>query len=262
VSSSSEVRADTPRERLRDEHDGDLPDRVPAEVVLELKGMSAGYGKIEVVHGIDLEVAAGEVMAILGPNGAGKSTMMKVVGGALKHSSGEVKISGKELTRPGTDRFAKAGVCWIPEGRGIFPNLTVSENLLMWSYRPGASRREIEGEAFRRFPILAERRDQKAGSLSGGEQQMLALSRAMAGRPRLILIDELSMGLAPKFVETLFEVVVELSRSGIAILLVEQFVHAAVEIATRAALLVQGRISAVGSPEDIAEKAKGAYLTA
>jgi len=228
---------------------------------LTLSGVRAAYGRIEVLHGVDLAVGAGEVFALLGPNGAGKSTILKVVGGRLRPTAGTVSIAGVpvgDLRSP--EALARAGVCTVPEGRGVFPNLTVRENLLMWTYRGGVRRDEVEARAYARFPKLAERRRQLAGSLSGGEQQMLAIARALAGRPRLLLLDEISMGLAPIVVADLYEVVAQLAREGITIVLVEQFVQMAASVATRAALVVNGRVQRVGTPAEVAAAAGAAYL--
>ncbi len=231
----------------------------PGAPVMTLQGVRAGYGRIEVLHGIDLCVGAGEVLALLGPNGAGKSTLLKVAGGRLPPTSGSASVMGRPLSGKGPSAVG-LGVCSIPEGRGVFPNLTVEENLLMWTYQPGVSRRDIEEAAYGRFSRLAERRHQLAGTLSGGEQQMLAFARALAGDPKVLLLDEISMGLAPLVVADLYSLVGELASQGVAVILAEQFVRTAMDVATRAAILVQGRIARIGSPEDVADAALGAYL--
>ena len=233
-------------------------DQPPA---LELRGVRAAYGRIEVLRGVDLVVPAGSVFALLGPNGAGKTTTLAVVNGRLTPTAGCVHVAGVHVNGASTARLARAGVCSIPEGRGIFPNLTVEENLLLVTYstdRRTAS--EIRELAFQRFPRLAERPKQLAGTLSGGEQQMLAMARALTAEPSLLLLDELSMGLAPGIVEGLYEAVVELAREGITILLVEQFARIALPVADYAALMVHGRIDIVGEPGDIAGDIDAAYL--
>ena len=229
--------------------------------VLELRAVRAGYGRIEVLHGVDLVVPSGSVFALLGPNGAGKSTLLKVAGGRITPQAGTVTIGGTPIGRhDGPDRLARRGVCSIPEGRGVFPNLTVRENLWMWTYQGDRKPKAVEERAFARFPRLAERRKQLAGTLSGGEQQMLALARALVGDPTVLLLDELSMGLAPLVVAQLYEVVGALTTEGVTIVLSEQFVRTAVAIATHAAIVAGGRIERVGRPQEMAEVAVDAYL--
>ena len=233
-------------------------DEVPA---LELRGVRAAYGRIEVLHGVDLVVPTGSVFALLGPNGAGKTTTLAVVNGRLTPTAGCVHIGGVHVNGASTAHLARAGVCSIPEGRGIFPNLTVDENLLLVTYSTDQrSAAEIRELAFERFPRLGERRDQVAGTLSGGEQQMLAMARALTAQPKLLLLDELSMGLAPVIVEGLYEAVSHLSREGITILLVEQFARIALPVADYAAIMVNGRVDHVGEPADIAGDIDAAYL--
>ena len=228
--------------------------------VLEFRQMRAAYGRIEVLHGVDLSIPAGSVFVLLGPNGAGKSTILKVAGGRMRHSAGTVLIDGVPLEKAAADTLARKGICTVPEGRGVFPNLTVRENLLMWTYRGGVKPEEAESRAFERFPKLATRRKQLAGTLSGGEQQMLAVARALVARPRLLLLDEISMGLAPLVVVELFDVVRQLAGEGITIVLAEQFVHTALELATEGAIIVHGRVERVGSPDQLGAAAAGAYL--
>jgi branched-chain amino acid transport system ATP-binding protein len=216
--------------------------------ILELRGVRAAYDEITVLHGIDLSVAAGQVVALLGPNGAGKTTLLKVAAGAHPVSAGHLMLGGRDMTGVPLRDLARAGVCLIPEGRGVFPNLTVRENLQMMTYT-GRSRAEIEDIAFGRFPILGERASQQAGTLSGGEQQMLALSRGLATDPAVLLLDELSMGLAPLIVGELYEQVAEIARQGVAVLVVEQFASAVLDIADHAAVMVRGRIQQQGHPD-------------
>ena len=227
--------------------------------LLSLRNIHAGYGIIDVVHGVDLEIAPGEVFALLGPNGAGKSTTLKVASGQIVPSAGSILLNGHEVTGTPSDKLARAGVCLIPEGRGIFPNLTVAENLRMASYA-GVSYRQVQDIAFDQFPRLRERRSQLAGTLSGGEQQMLAMSRALATNPAILLLDELSMGLAPLIVHELYERVAELARSGLSILIVEQFAQSVLGVADRAAIMLHGRIDRVGDPADVAAELTAAYM--
>ena len=226
---------------------------------LDLAGVLAAYDRVEVLHGIDLAVEAGSLAAVLGPNGAGKSTLLDVVAGIHPASAGEVRVGGEAVTGMDPARLARLGVCSIPEGRGVFPNLTVRENLWMVTYA-GVGRREVEDRAFDRFPQLARRANQAAGQLSGGEQQMLAMARALTSDPRVLLLDELSMGLAPRIVEELYQVVRGLVAAGITVLCVEQFAPTVMAVADVAAVMVQGRITAVGRPSDIAAELAAAYL--
>ena len=216
--------------------------------LLELTAIRAAYDAITVLHGVDLSVRAGEVVALLGPNGAGKTTTLKVAAGVHPIADGELRLGGRTVNGADPRDLARAGVCLIPEGRGIFPNLTVRDNLLMMSFtgRPVA---EIEDIAFARFPILAQRAGQTAGTLSGGEQQMLALARGLVTDPAVLLLDELSMGLAPLVVGRLYEQVAEIARQGVAVLIVEQFAAAVLDIADTAAVLVRGRVEHRGPPD-------------
>jgi branched-chain amino acid transport system ATP-binding protein len=227
--------------------------------VVELRAVRAAYGRIEVLHGIDMAMAAGTVLALLGPNGAGKSTTLKVVAGLLAPTRGCFHVLGRHVNGVAPDALARAGVCTIPEGRAVFPNLTVAENLRMMTFA-GAPRRRVEERAFTRFPRLAERRRQTAGTLSGGEQQMLAMARALSADPAVLLLDEISMGLAPMVVDELYEIVAQVAAEGVAILLTEQFARAALEVATRVALMAHGRIVAEGRPDELPCDLASAYL--
>ncbi|MDQ1455455.1 MAG: branched-chain amino acid transport system ATP-binding protein [Actinomycetota bacterium] len=232
-----------------------------AEAVLELVAVRAGYGRIDVLHGIDLALRPGEVFALLGPNGAGKSTTLAVASGQITPSTGGVFICGRDVTGVSPDALARAGVCLIPEGRGIFPNLTVAENLRMATYT-GPSYHHVLELAFAQFPRLGERRKQTAGTLSGGEQQMLSMARALATEPAVLLIDELSMGLAPIIVEELYDHVRRIAASGLSILIVEQFAHEILGLADRAGIMLHGRLLHTGPPASIAGELADAYLGA
>jgi branched-chain amino acid transport system ATP-binding protein len=223
-------------------------------------GVRAGYGRIEVLHGIDLQVPAGSIFALLGPNGAGKSTLLKVIGGHVRATAGEVHLGDLPVGGRSVEHLARLGLCTVPEGRGVFPNLTVRENLRIWTYSARIPLGEVEERTYTAFHRLADRRQQAAGTLSGGEQQMLALSRALVSDPSVLLVDELSMGLAPLVVAELYEMVGELAARGMTVLLVEQFVTTALAVATRAAIMTNGRITAEGSPSEMAEAALSAYL--
>ena len=230
-----------------------------AQPALQLVDVHASYGRIEVLHGVDLSVPRGSVVALLGPNGAGKTTTIRVASGLLKPASGCLHIAGKHLNGASPDSLSRAGVCTIPEGRGIFPNLTVLENLELVTYG-GVRFADVKDKVFGLFPRLEERRKQLAGTLSGGEQQMLALARAVATEPGLLLLDEISMGLAPKIVEELYRIVGDIAKSGVAILLVEQFAAMALSVADYAALMVQGRIRTLGEPKDVERQLQDAYF--
>lgn len=231
------------------------------DTVYELRRVRARYGLVEVIHGVDLSLRAGEVLALLGANGAGKSTLLKVAARLHPASDGELRYGGRHIERWTPDRLARQGVCLIPEGRGVFPRLTVRENLWMATHL-GVSRRDAEHIAFDRFPRLGERRDQVASSMSGGEQQMLALARAVISKPRVLLVDELSMGLAPMVVASLYESVREIAATGVSVVVVEQFARTVLGFADRAAVMVSGRIAHTGSPSEVESHLSSAYLGA
>jgi len=230
---------------------------VPA--VLEFRRVRAGYGRIEVLHAVDLAVDAGSVVAILGPNGAGKSTLLKVACGQVVPTSGCLHVLGRHVNGAAPDALARAGVCTIPEGRGVFPNLTVAENLRMFTFA-GVPTKRVEAIAYRRFPRLADRRSQLAGTLSGGEQQMLAMARALASEPAVLLLDEISMGLAPLVVDELYDVVGQIAADGVAMLLTEQFARAALKVADHVVVMTQGRVVVSGAPDELPEDLAAAYL--
>jgi branched-chain amino acid transport system ATP-binding protein len=230
--------------------------------LLDVEGLTAGYGAIQVLHGLDFTVAEGEIVVILGANGAGKTTTMRAISATIAHR-GAVRFKGAPL--PGKpDAALRAGISQVPQGRGTFTDLTVEDNLLAGAYsRGGASVREDVDRWFTQFPRLAERKSQKAGSLSGGEQQMLAIARAMMSRPVLLLCDEPSLGLAPIITQELFKLIGQLrEESGMAVLLVEQNANLALKLADRAYVLETGRIVATGTGEQLLgdDTIKQAYL--
>jgi branched-chain amino acid transport system ATP-binding protein len=229
------------------------------EPLLELIGLKAAYGRIEVLHGVDLSVPKGKVVALLGPNGGGKTTTLKVASGQLPATDGCIHLGGRHVNGAAPDALARIGVCTIPEGRGVFPNLTVRENLRMVTYA-GIKQAEVEEKAFTRFPRLGERRNQLAGTMSGGEQQMLAMARGLAVDPSLLFLDELSMGLAPLIVEELYEIVAHIAQTGVSILVVEQFARTVLGVADIAAIMLHGQVTAVGTPDEIAPELEAAYL--
>jgi branched-chain amino acid transport system ATP-binding protein len=232
---------------------------VTAPPLVELRGVRAAYGRIEVLHGVDLDVAGGSITALLGPNGAGKTTTLRVLAGLHPATAGDVTVAGRRVNGARADDLARAGLCMVPEGRGIFPNLTVRENLRVATHA-GRSLAEVEADAFDRFPRLGERRGQVAGTLSGGEQQMLALARAVAARPAVLVLDELSMGLAPKVVAGLYDEVAAIAADGVAVLVVEQFARVALRVAEQAAVLLGGRVVASGSPAELEGSLTEVYL--
>lgn len=227
--------------------------------LLEMRGIRAGYGIIDVLHGVDLVLEPGSVLALLGPNGAGKSTTLAVASGQIQPSGGQLLIGGREVNGAKPDALARAGVCLVPEGRGVFPNLTVAENIRMMTFS-GKSYSEVADKAYGMFPRLGERRNQLAGTLSGGEQQMLAMSRALSTDPALLMLDELSMGLAPIIVEELYGQVAGLADDGLSILIVEQFAQTVLGVADTAAIMLHGRVTRTGPPSEIAEELTAAYL--
>ncbi|WP_292604788.1 MULTISPECIES: ABC transporter ATP-binding protein [Nocardioidaceae] len=220
--------------------------------ILEVVDLHAAYGRIEVLRGVDLVVPKGAVMALLGPNGAGKSTLVKVISGQKKPTSGDIHLGGVHVKASGPEELARLGLCTIPEGRSVFPNLTVEENLLLMSYA-GVPAEAVLETAFAYFPRLKERRKQFAGTMSGGEQQMVAMSRALASDPALLLLDELSMGLAPLIVDELYETVGRITETGVSILCIEQFARTALKISDYAAVMSGGRVVATGEPGEILE---------
>jgi len=224
------------------------------EALLEVVGLSSDYGPVRAIHRVDLHVRAGELIAIVGGNGAGKTTLLHTLSGLHPASGGCVRFAGADITRWPPHRIVATGICQVPEGRMVFAPLSVEDNLRLGAFRqqrdPAWVRRETE-RVYALFPILAERRHQMAGTLSGGQQQMLAIGRALLGRPRLLLLDEPSMGLAPLLVEEIFRVIVELNGQGVTILLVEQNARAALAIAGRAYVLETGRIAKTASAAEL-----------
>ncbi|MBB4041787.1 branched-chain amino acid transport system ATP-binding protein [Microvirga flocculans] len=233
--------------------------------MLTLKDVDLAYGPIAAVRKASIEVAAGEVVAIVGGNGAGKSTLLKGIAGLMPVGSGQIVFDGEEISRVAPHRRVARGIALSPEGRQVFPDQTVYDNLTLGAYfrhlPNDALDAEVE-EQFKLFPRLRERRDQLAVTLSGGEQQMLAIARALMGKPRLLLLDEPSLGLAPKIIQEIFEIIVSLRRSGITILLVEQMANMALAIADRAYVLETGSVTLSGTGQQLLHdpKVRAAYL--
>jgi branched-chain amino acid transport system ATP-binding protein len=222
-------------------------------------GLNAGYGRVQVLYGIDLTVAPGEIVTLIGPNGAGKSTLLRAVTGMIPVSRGRVLLGDRDLTGASIEAIARAGVAHVPEGRRLFPGLTVRDNLRLGAWR---SRQTDMSMVLALFPRLGERLTQVAGSLSGGEQQMCAIGRALMGQPEYLLVDELSLGLAPVLVEEIMSRLHEVTAAGTGILLVEQDAGHALELAQRAYVLENGRITLAGPAADLAEdsRVREAYL--
>jgi len=218
--------------------------------VLALRGVRAGYGGIEALHDVTIEVPNGAVVALLGPNGAGKTTAINVASGLMVPTEGRLELGGCDITGASATDISKAGVCTIPEGRGVFPNLSVSENLWMATYS-GVSRSDVEQRSFARFPKLAQRRTQLAGTLSGGEQQMLSLARGLATDPVVLMLDELSMGLAPIIVSQLYEQVAGIAAEGVSVLVVEQFARSVLGVADLAVVLTHGVVRYSGPADEL-----------
>jgi branched-chain amino acid transport system ATP-binding protein len=232
-------------------------------VLLAIEGLHAGYGETQVLRGIDLTVNDGEIVAVLGSNGVGKSTLNRVISGVVRPRAGTIRFEGDTIERETPRRIVARGLIHVPEGRRIFPNLTVRENLDLGSYaRAGQRRAQNRERVFGIFPRLRERRAQIAGTLSGGEQQMLAIGRGLMAEPRLIILDEPSLGLSPLLVEELFALIRRIHAEGVAIMLVEQNVMQSLEVADRAYILAEGQFVMSGAAGDIASdpELKRAYL--
>jgi branched-chain amino acid transport system ATP-binding protein len=226
--------------------------------VLELRGVDVYHGEAQALWNLDLEVAEGEIVCIVGPNGAGKTTLVQAIAGMLPVRRGAVRIGGADVAGQPAHLVCRTGVALVPEGRRIFPGMTVADNLDLGAYRRDArsSRSTSLSWVHDLFPRLAERAGQLAGSLSGGEQQMLAIGRALMARPRLLIMDEPSLGLAPVIVDGVFDVIGEINRSGVSVLLVEQNVERALEISSRGYVLSEGRISLSGTSAELLANAE------
>jgi branched-chain amino acid transport system ATP-binding protein len=235
-----------------------------AEPLLALEGVEARYGPVKALHDISLTVAEGEIVAVLGANGAGKTTTLRAISGTVRRS-GSIRFAGKSIAGRSPEAVARLGIAHVPEGRGTLSELSVGENLRLGAYarRDRAAIREDEERLFVNFPWLEKRRSQRAGTLSGGEQQMLALARALMLRPRLVLLDEPSLGLAPRVVAEIFEIVAELNeREGLTVLVVEQNAILALEAASRAYVLEVGRVALEGGSDELRrnESVRKSYL--
>jgi branched-chain amino acid transport system ATP-binding protein len=232
--------------------------------MLEIAGIETYYGNIQALKGVELRIEQGEIVTLIGANGAGKTTTLMTVSGVTPPRRGTVRFFGQDLARLSTERIVSLGITQVPEGRMIFPRLSVRENLLMGAYprRDKAGVRQDEERAYGLFPVLWERRSQMGGTLSGGEQQMLAIGRALLARPKLLLLDEPSLGLAPLVVENIFEIIQQINADGVTVLLVEQNAQMALHIAHRGYVLETGRVSLEGPARDLLDnpRVRSAYL--
>ena len=243
---------------------GSVPAGPGASPLLAIEGMVVRYDSVPALHEVSLTVERGEIVTLIGANGAGKTTTLRAISGLLHPSEGRIRFDGRDITRLKPHRITAQGVSHVPEGRGIFTNLTVRDNLELGAYLR-RSHREIQedfGRVFALFPVLEERSRQTSGTLSGGEQQMLAIGRALMARPRLLLLDEPSLGLAPQLVDAIFRKIQEICREGTTILLVEQNAHKALTIASRGYVLETGRVVLADSSANLAndERVRQAYL--
>lgn len=234
-------------------------------MILTVENLAAGYGRVQVLKGIDLSIEAGEIVCLVGANGAGKSTLLKVISGIIPAVNGNVSFAGGDITNAKMDHIVRTGLSHVPEGRQIFGDLTVRQNLILGAYARKTGKEEMErlfSFVFGLFPILEARLTQKAGTMSGGEQQMLAIGRGLMSQPRLLLLDEPSLGLAPLVVELILQVIVDLRSAGISLLLVEQNVNAALQIADRAYVMETGQIVVHGNARELSEndEIKKSYL--
>jgi branched-chain amino acid transport system ATP-binding protein len=241
--------------------DAPVPDGVP---LLELDGVKVAYGGIKALKGIHIRVFPGEIVAMIGANGAGKTTTLKTIMGLLPLAAGAVKLAGRSLAGDATEKRVEDGISLAPEGRAIFPSLTVLENLELGAYahRDAKAMKETLEDVTRLFPRLGERMKQEGGTLSGGEQQMLAIGRALMARPRLLLLDEPSLGIAPKLVQQIFHAIAEIAKSGVTILLVEQNTRIALATSQRAYVLRTGEVALEGDAKELASnpEIQAAYL--
>ena len=231
--------------------------------LLQVTGLHAGYGEVSVLTGIDLTVAPGEIVAVLGANGAGKTTLNRALSGLIRPTAGTIRFDGADITAAGHDAIVRAGLIHVPEGRKVFPNLSVRENLLLGGYLRGRTHRAQNLErVLETFPRLRERLAQHAGSMSGGEQQMLAIGRGLMAEPRLLILDEPSLGLSPRLTEDLFALIARLHAGGLSILLVEQNVVQSLAVAARAIVIEHGEIALAGTAADLQDnpRLKAAYL--
>ena len=240
-----------------------MQDATTKQPILQVSGLDSHYGPIKALHGIDIEIREGQLVALVGANGAGKTTLLRAISGVQPASAGSIRFNGQDISRMSADKRVRAGICQVPEGRQVFGPMTVEDNLRLGAYtRPKQDFAYDLERMYTLFPVLKEKRQLLAGMLSGGQQQMLAMARALMGRPRLLLLDEPSMGLAPLLIREVFRIIEELRAQGITIFLVEQNAHAALAIADVGYVIETGSITLTGpGPELLAnEQVQSAYL--
>ncbi|NLT23923.1 MAG: ABC transporter ATP-binding protein [Syntrophorhabdus sp.] len=231
--------------------------------MLKIENLEVSYGRAQVLWGVSLNINEGEIIALVGANGAGKTTLLKTISGIVKKKSGKISYDGKSFDKLSARDIVKMGIVQVPEGRKLFPEMNILENLMMGAYKvPGEEREKRLDQVFALFPVLKERMKQLAGTLSGGEQQMVALARGLMAGPRLLMLDEPSLGLAPLVVERIFEAVLKIHQEGVTVLLVEQNVHEALELADRGYVLENGKIGLEGAGNELLgnEHVRCAYL--
>jgi branched-chain amino acid transport system ATP-binding protein len=233
-----------------------------SDALLSVENLDVRYGSVQALFDVSIAVPAGSVVAVLGANGAGKSTLARAASGLVPSSGGTITFDGKNITKAKPHEIRRAGLVHIPEGRGIFPGLSVQENLRMAVRRVGTpdERRDAVSRSYEMFPRLADRRSQRAGTLSGGEQQMLALARALAVPPKVIIADEMSLGLAPLVVDFVFESIERASQDGVTIVLIEQFIHRALGLASQCVILKQGSVAWTGPADNARQEVLDRYL--
>lgn len=234
----------------------------PSGAALSVEGLTVRYGDLVALRDVEVRIEPGAVVALVGPNGAGKSSFARTIAGLVPVASGRIRLDDHDVTKWSADRIRRGGLAYVPEGRGIFPNLSVSDNLRMAVRQAGGrvARAEAVERAETMFPILSDRRNQRAGLLSGGEQQMLGLARALALSPRLVVVDEMSLGLAPMVVERVFESLDAIRGSGITIVIIEQFVHRVLEMADECIILSRGTVGWRGAAADAGSEVLDRYL--
>jgi branched-chain amino acid transport system ATP-binding protein len=233
---------------------------VTSTPVLEIRDVDAGYGDTPILHEVSISVPAGGVVALLGPNGAGKTTLLRAASGLIKATSGSIWFAGEDATAAKPYQLARRGLCHIPESRGVYPSLTVRENLVLHTRR--ADEKQVIAEAVEHFPIIGQRLGQRAGEMSGGEQQMLAVVRSYLAGPKLVLVDEVSMGLAPVVVDRIYEFLKTIVKGGTSLLLVEQYVGRALAVASSVVVMAKGRVAFQGPPSELKDDVFAHYMGA
>jgi branched-chain amino acid transport system ATP-binding protein len=231
---------------------------VTSAPVLELRNVDAGYGDTPILHDVSITVPAAGVVALLGPNGAGKTTLLRAASGLIRPTSGSIWFAGEDTTAGKPHHLARRGLCHIPESRGVYPSLTVRENLVLHTWRP--NEKQVIAEAVEHFPILGQRLNQRAGEMSGGEQQMLAVVRSYLAGPKLVLVDEVSMGLAPVVIDRIYEFLTTVVKGGTSLLLVEQYVDRALAVASGVVLMTKGRVAFQGPPSELKDDVFAHYM--